>query len=640
MDSTGKHEPLLGVAVVLTAALALLHPGLAGPALRGAFVLAAGLLLALHLHLSERPTGPGLLLGLAGAGVLGVALLQCLPLPVGLVESLAPTSAALHGLDSEGAPKLSLEPATSLRCALLGAAYLALFAAARPRQGEPLALALSLGGGALALAALSKLALSGTTTQWAYRARWPLENPNHLCSALALCLSVGLGVVLSPTDPRRRAAAGCAAALCVVGIVATRSRAGAVAAVGAVGGTLLLAGGGGRRRLWSGGLALLVVGLGVLISDPEPLRARFSEEAPTRVGVSLGSRPVSWRMALKLVEDAPLVGAGLGTFDAASPALVDASEQRWTRPADAHSEPLELAAGVGLPAAGAALLLLGVALLGGVRDLRRSEAGRERALRAGFLGGGLGVLAHACVDFPLQSPGVAALFAIALGVALGPGGGGTSSPWRRRLGPALGVALALAGGLLWLQGRREAAARAASEAIAKVRAELRPLQAERQLPFLEAAAGPGARGEVYAWLAQGLLYRPQGGARAALLAAREAARRAPAEGRFQLQVAALILLANPRAKPDQLAEAEARLRLGVERAPTYPGVLKQGALVAMELVIRSGRDELLQLARTCLVRLIEQRPDQLRWARHAVRRAAPRLGRGAAWLEGELPDHL
>lgn len=56
----------------------------------------------------------------------------------------------------------------------------------------------------------------------------------------------------------------------------------------------------------------------------------------------------------------------------------------------------------------------------------------------------------------------------------------------------------------------------------------------------------------------------------------------------------------------------------------------------MELAIRSGRDEALDLAATCLVRLVEQRPDQLRWARRAVQRAAPRLGRGATRLEQRL----
>jgi O-antigen ligase len=653
-----RQERLLGVALVVITALALIHPGVEGDTLRGLSVALAGLLLGAHAALSPRRGGPGGWALLGFGAVLGCAALQLVPLPRGVLEALSPTAGALYGA-SEGAAgvgpearPLSLGPSRTGRCLLLGAAYLGVFCVARARRRVAATTALTACGALLTLGALGALALQTDRSQWAMRARWPLVNPNHLGTALVLCLGAGIGVTLSRVSPRVRTAAGLGVALIVVGIVATRSRGALLAAALTCALTLLLASLRGgqsaasaprslRRRVLAALGVVLALGIGLGLSDAEPLKERFAHTDPQRAGLSLGARPVSWGLAWRIARGAPWAGAGLGTFDEVSLSELDPEIPRWTRPGAAHNDYLELAAGVGWPAAILAFLAL-IAVLAQATRRTLQEGGTSRALRAGCLGGAVGALAHSAIDFPLHAPGSALLFFCTLGLAQGSPRLSPAGPWRRRL--TLGCALLLIlGGVAWAAlGVQQARARASFERVVGVREGLRAAQANRVLPQIEAgAASLGAPGELSALLAQALLIQaageqnPSAMAKArvrALELTRAAVRRSPTDGRLRAQLSTLLLLQPGTFTAARRREVEGQLRLAVAWAPTFPGVLRQGAWVALELRVRTGEPSFLQLAELLLRRLLVQRPGEGRRIAATIRSLAPRLGRGV--------DHL
>jgi len=121
-----------------------------------------------------------------------------------------------------------------------------------------------------------------------------------------------------------------------------------------------------------------------------------------------------WSAATRMIEDSPWLGFGLGTFSDAYP-LYARSILPFVMD-KAHSDYLEFAAGVGLPAAFAwwlgLLLLIGRLLLGAAQ--RR----RNRVYLSVAVASSAAIAVHSCVDFSLQLPAVAFLYAVLLGVGV------------------------------------------------------------------------------------------------------------------------------------------------------------------------------------------------------------------------------
>jgi len=642
-----SSERTLAVGLALVLGLAAAPPeGLRGDLLRGVIVLALGLLALLQAVVAtNRPRlGWGALLF---GPPLVAASLQLLPWPSSLLESLNPGLAGLYRAEeAAGGVGASGRPATpdlvqSSRYLLLGLAYLTAFALLRGRRqrraltASAVAVTTIVAGWSLAGLYLSP------SVHWARRASGPFVNPNHLCAflILGLCLSLGL---LGSRLPRtqRLLAAGCAL-LQLVTIVATRSRAGIVATLLGAGLALLILGSGTRRRAIGAALGVLVLIGGLTFSDSEALRGRF-QSAGQEASLGLGARTETWGLGLGRVRAAPLIGEGLGSFDLQSQARLDPERLRWTRPGAVHNDYLELAGDVGAPAAGLAVLGL-LALLVGAWRSTRDARGTSRAIRAGALGGVVGVLVHSAVDFPLHQPGIALLLLISLAISLGPG------RYRRRprkpLRFALGVwglLLLSAGALVAWRGAGETKAREAYGKIRGVRAALRGEQTRRVLPVLRGGVGVGARGEGAALLGSALetqsVYLMSDSERElsaevhkqALSFLRAAVEKSPGDARFQLQLAAA-LLRSP-STPERQLEIARRLQIALERAPTQPTVLFGGAEVALELRVRGGDEEHLALAERCLRRGLLQRPDEARRARAIAKRYAAKLGRRADLL--------
>jgi O-antigen ligase len=113
------------------------------------------------------------------------------------------------------------------------------------------------------------------------------------------------------------------------------------------------------------------------------------------------------------IGDRPLLGHGLGAFEEAFRPYVppDAAGAEW---AFAHNTFLEVAFGLGLPAAGvfyAAIALIVLRIFRGARTRRR-----ERVYTCFALGCAAAAAFHSVFDFSLQIPAVAALFAAILGL--------------------------------------------------------------------------------------------------------------------------------------------------------------------------------------------------------------------------------
>jgi O-antigen ligase len=159
-----------------------------------------------------------------------------------------------------------------------------------------------------------------------------------------------------------------------------------------------------------GGLGLLSVII-VVWAGTETIAARFAV-ADT---IDLGSRLPIWRGGVRIVQDFWLTGSGLNTYGVATlfyPAIVTGAHL-----AEAHNDYLQLAVEGGL--------LLGIPILVAIltfallvrRRLIASE-GSAYWIRLGAVAGLVAVAVQSVVEFSLQIPGNAALFATLCALAL------------------------------------------------------------------------------------------------------------------------------------------------------------------------------------------------------------------------------
>lgn len=226
-------------------------------------------------------------------------------------------------------------------------------------------------------------------------------------------------------EPKARRSWGLAAALLALPLLVARSRGGELGFL--VAGGLVLARAGGKRA-W---LALALMALGA--AGTVALKAG----RPNQV------RPRIWRAATQIASERPLLGEGPDRFEAGFarhnfPSGLSIGRYQMTTPR-AHSEPLEAAATAGWPGA---VLFLSAALGPLALALRRprASAAREAALAAAAA-----MTAQLFVDNMLHLPGLALLYASALGAAApAAAGAGRALTTRARLAFAAAALACLA----------------------------------------------------------------------------------------------------------------------------------------------------------------------------------------------------
>ena len=278
---------------------------------------------------------------------------------------------------------------------------------------------------------------------WFPRKAWqpaaPFVNENHLAGWLVMALSLsagylcggaarvrwrppadwrGLVVRLASRDANEIVLVGFAVLVMALAILVTGSVSGMVClgAVSWVSAALALRRqpGRGRRVLLPAALALVPLAAAAWAG-----LAAVGDEASRTLSTALSpeGRIGLWEDTLRMVRDFPLAGVGLNTYGVGM--LAYQTHGLDARAVEAHNDYLHLAAEggllLGLPIAAAAAVF--------VREVRRrfregTDDTRTWWLRAGAVTGLGGLALQSLVDFSLQLPGNAVLFALLMAVAV------------------------------------------------------------------------------------------------------------------------------------------------------------------------------------------------------------------------------
>ncbi|MBI4169049.1 MAG: O-antigen ligase family protein [Acidobacteria bacterium] len=459
---------------------------------------AAGLILILwSLHAPPRlPRGAVRAALGAGTILVLVGAFQIVPLPRAIVAALAPGRAGLldrlgaeasglgafaallglgGGIPGTAWATLSANPEATRRAFLMLAALLVVGASAvllcRDREaGRRLALCIVAIGTFEALYGLAEY-LTGHQHIFGYRKRHYLHsvtgsyiNKNHFAGLMEIALLVALGLywdqrrtarrspgwrswLVSLSDARRGASGLLLLAIGLTGSALLLSFSRSGIAFGLVTAVALLcwlgAGREGSVARAARSVAMVAVVLAPLAwFGRHEIAASFAQvpsdaEAP-------GGRQDLWLATAGIVGDYPVFGTGLGTFRNLLPHYATPAIHRYFD--HAHNGYLEIASGVGLPAAALAVAAVLWLLARALGAARRAAAGR--GLAAGAAAACAALLLHELTDFNLAIPANALLFSVCLGIAAGTAlqaAGGAPEPARPagRRARAAGTALAL-----------------------------------------------------------------------------------------------------------------------------------------------------------------------------------------------------
>jgi putative inorganic carbon (HCO3(-)) transporter len=378
--------------------------------------------------------------------------LQLVPLPRRVIMAVSPsTDAFLRQYDlayasgAVHAHALSIAPdATFLGLAAFVALSLFTLGMARALSGGGaggIASAVASLGCLVALIAMAQKA-SGTAKIYgfwqpedhAFQIFGPFVNKNHFAGWTIMALSLAIGAIcgrlatamrsvrrdwrsralwFSTPDANVLILLVFASVLMGLALLLTRSRSGALC----FGATLLLASwfivrkrglGSARRRTAVGFLACLVVVV-ASYAGLDPLLDRFSESGLT-------GRMTAWRGAFQIAHRFPVAGTGLNTFGTTMLFYEPSNGPHWSA---AHNDYLQLMSEGGL-LLGIPLVLLLCAFVLEVRSRFRSGKDDDSTywLRVGAVTGIIAIGLQELVDFSLQLPGNAALFALLWAIAI------------------------------------------------------------------------------------------------------------------------------------------------------------------------------------------------------------------------------
>ena len=263
----------------------------------------------------------------------------------------------------------------------------------------------------------------------------PFVNPNHFAGWMLMALPVTFGllcavaargsfqieagwrdrvIALSSRHANQLMLLGGAAIVMSVALVLTMSRSGMVAfvvSVAVTSGLALRRMGPGSRRLAIAACLAASVLFSIASVGAETIAARFSTANPANINERL---PI-WRDTSAIVRDFWLTGTGLNTYGVAT--LFYQTAEPGVHLREAHNDYLQLAAEGGvLVTIPVACALVAFAVQ--VRRRFRGSRGSSYWIRLGAVNGLVAIALQSTVDFSLQMPGNAALFAVLAGLAL------------------------------------------------------------------------------------------------------------------------------------------------------------------------------------------------------------------------------
>lgn len=380
-----------------------------------------------------------------GLALLTLGALQMVPVPDIVVENLAGPTADVRAevwpfLDSPPEPSsLTLSPPGTASAWLRLAAYVVLaFAAAvsftRGRHFRTAAIVVTASAAFQGLYGAYEF-LSGHQHIFAYEKRHYLDsatgtfiNRNHFAAYLAVALPVALWLAMNRSGTGRALRnlrerilhlsgasgfavvfGGIAAGAIWAGVLLSRSRGGlAVALVSTV---LAMALFSRHRRMMVIAGAVVLVPVALLMWQQVAVPGdRFATESGQLR--SLNSRLPVWEVSTSITRDYPVVGAGMGTFEAVFELYRPPGIRgRWDR---AHNDWLQLAVEMGWIAAILGLAGTIVVIRSG---WRAGRVGTPEGLLAACIAAGITAAAlHAAVDFPARIPAYAVQLAFLVGL--------------------------------------------------------------------------------------------------------------------------------------------------------------------------------------------------------------------------------
>jgi tetratricopeptide (TPR) repeat protein len=553
-------------------ALALAGSALAAGSVHTVVLCAATVALAVAASLAwwnaepmhARPAATVLLL--TGVALTVYTVLQCLPMPIGWLATIAPYNAdvwsrclsPLHEPGPTWAP-LSLDPSATRVEVLKGVAYLMAFVTAlleaRRREGAAfLGGCIMATGMALAVAALLHPAFNAHALFGIYtpvetseaRHIAPLLNPNNLAGYinLALCLALASTLSHEPQIPRPLAAAT------TVLLAATQVWVGSRGGTLAMGlGALVVAGltYAARARPSRATPAVGVGAVGAMLAGAVLIVLGSSDQAASELLDTNVSKLHLFREVLRALPSVPFFGAGRGSFRSVFPAFHEGPGYiTYTYP---ENVVLQWLIEWGAPLGIIGLLAVGYALRPRVALARSNTA-------AGAWAGLVAVAVQNLGDLGTEVPGLtlAAVVCAAVATAGTPGKATTLRVERwaqhpRRLAmlaagsAALSVAVALAGLRHELRQDQEGLRVAINEGrlgMAPARATVREAMlrhpAEPYFPYAAAAVATKTGENPIPWIGATLdrarVYGP-----AHILLAQAVARRSPSQARLEYRLA-------------------------------------------------------------------------------------------------------
>jgi O-antigen ligase len=415
-------------------------------------------LTGLALGRRRRPPIGALTLGL---GLLcGAIILQLIPLSRETLSKVSPSTISFLSqysfayVVSEASHPVSIAPDKTLLGLLLLIAF-AVFMLGNARLmsrfgAQPIVLGLICFGGVLAVFGIVQEVVNLSELHVLVYGFWkpqylgsrpfgPFINRNHFAGWMVMMLPVALGYVCGMVEKVwRRGPSGAhnrvgllasslgggllllifACTMMFMSALMTRSRSG-IATIGVVallaGSIVVLRQATMRARLVTASLFIVIVAAAAGWAGGETVMGRALR--PGANNSTIGGRTPVWRDTLTIIKDFSPWGSGLDTYGTAT--VVYQTTTRELHFQEAHNDYLQLAAEGGYLLGVPILIVVGIF----IRDVRRRfrEAPKEGMtywLRVGAVIGLLSIAAQALVEFSLQMPGNAALFALVAAIAL------------------------------------------------------------------------------------------------------------------------------------------------------------------------------------------------------------------------------
>ena len=360
--------------------------------------------------------------------------LQLLPLPIELLTVLSPQSAHWHGIaGAQGAiafAPIALDRYAGFDSACKTFAYAAFFMLSLVLLQDRLRIRLATyaliasGVGQAAYGGFTSLSNPGAGVSGTF------VNPNHYASYLVMALSVGIGVLLASLSGARneswsqffrnalqwaitpKMGLRLLLVVMVIGLVLSRSRMGNLSffislfVTGVIG--LILS------KKASRSMVVLIASL--IVVDIFIVGAYFGTQRVidrlSETSLETDDRDEVAGYALKMWQDFPVFGAGLGSFPVVFPRYsAEGTSVAYTH---AHNDFLEFAAEAGA----VGLLLLGAIVAMSFAAALRAQQLREDPVMRGIsfasLMGTIALMIHSTVDFNLQIPANALTFLLLL----------------------------------------------------------------------------------------------------------------------------------------------------------------------------------------------------------------------------------